>query len=111
MVAAILPSTEAAREAILINFLVAFGAMAGRGPYTIAGNARHGVNLFGVLTGATSGGRKGTSQAAISSMLCQVDSDFMKNIDYIIVGDGYAALFFAHQLIKNNKSFYLFPIS
>ena len=79
VVAAILPSTEAAREAILINFLVAFGAMAGRGPYTIAGNARHGVNLFGVLTGATSGGRKGTSQAAISSLLCQVDSDFMKN--------------------------------
>ena len=32
----------------------------------------------------------------------------MKNVDYIIVGDGYAALFFAHQLIKNNKSFYLF---
>ncbi|GGP04336.1 FAD-dependent oxidoreductase [Cloacibacterium rupense] len=32
----------------------------------------------------------------------------MKNVDYIIVGDGYAALFFAHQLIKNKKSFYLF---
>lgn len=32
----------------------------------------------------------------------------MKNVDYIIVGDGYAALFFAHQLIKNNKSFVLF---
>lgn len=32
----------------------------------------------------------------------------MKNVDYIIVGDGYAALFFAHQLIKNNKSFILF---
>ncbi|MDH6252644.1 glycine/D-amino acid oxidase-like deaminating enzyme [Chryseobacterium sp. H1D6B] len=32
----------------------------------------------------------------------------MKNIDYIIVGDGYAALFFAHQLIKNNKSFAIF---
>ena len=32
----------------------------------------------------------------------------MKKVDYIIVGDGYAALFFAHQLIKNNKSFYLF---
>ena len=32
----------------------------------------------------------------------------MKNVDYIIIGDGYAALFFAHQLIKNNKSFYLF---
>ena len=32
----------------------------------------------------------------------------MKNVDYIIVGDGYAALFFAHQLILNQKSFVLF---
>lgn len=32
----------------------------------------------------------------------------VKNIDYIIVGDGYAALFFAHQLIKNKHSFVLF---
>lgn len=32
----------------------------------------------------------------------------MKNIEYIIVGDGYAALFFAHQLINNNKNFVVF---
>lgn len=32
----------------------------------------------------------------------------MKNVDYIIVGDGYAGLFFAHQLIRNNKSFVIF---
>lgn len=32
----------------------------------------------------------------------------MKNVDYIIVGDGYAAFFFAHQLIANRKSFVLF---
>lgn len=32
----------------------------------------------------------------------------MKTVDYIIVGDGYAAMFFAHQLIKNQKSFFLF---
>ena len=79
VVAAIMPATEAAREAILINFLVTFGAMAGRGPYTIAGNARHGVNLFVVLTGATSGGRKGTSQAAVNEIFLQVDADFMKD--------------------------------
>ena len=35
----------------------------------------------------------------------------MKKIDYIIVGDGYAAMFFAHQLIKNKKSFVLFSES
>lgn len=32
----------------------------------------------------------------------------MKNIEYIIVGDGFAGLFFAHQLIKNNIPFVLF---
>lgn len=32
----------------------------------------------------------------------------MKNVDYIIVGDGYAAFFFAHQLILHQKSFVLF---
>ncbi len=33
----------------------------------------------------------------------------MKNsIDYIIVGNGYAALFFAHRLISNHQSFLLF---
>lgn len=32
----------------------------------------------------------------------------MENVDYIIVGDGYAGLFFAHQLVKNNKSFIIF---
>ncbi|MDR6516314.1 NAD(P)/FAD-dependent oxidoreductase [Chryseobacterium camelliae] len=32
----------------------------------------------------------------------------MEYVDYIIVGDGYAALFFAYQLIKNQKSFRIF---
>lgn len=32
----------------------------------------------------------------------------MKNVDYIIVGDGYAAMFLAHQLLFNNKAFVLF---
>ncbi len=32
----------------------------------------------------------------------------MENVDYIIVGAGYAGMFMAHQLIKNNKSFVIF---
>lgn len=32
----------------------------------------------------------------------------MKQTEYLIVGDGYAALFFAHQLLKENKDFLLF---
>lgn len=32
----------------------------------------------------------------------------MTHVDYIIVGGGYAGLFFAHQLIKHNKSFVIY---
>lgn len=32
----------------------------------------------------------------------------MKEVDYIIVGDGYAAFFLAHQLIQHQKSFLIF---
>jgi len=32
----------------------------------------------------------------------------MRNVDYIIVGDGYAGLFLAHQLKMNDKSFVIF---
>ncbi|MCL1669941.1 FAD-binding oxidoreductase [Elizabethkingia ursingii] len=32
----------------------------------------------------------------------------MEKLDYIIVGDGYAAIFFAHQLLKSGKTFKLF---
>lgn len=32
----------------------------------------------------------------------------MKKVDFIVVGGGYAALFFAHQLILNKKSFVIF---
>ena len=32
----------------------------------------------------------------------------MKNVDYVIVGGGYAGIFFAHQLIAHQKSFVLF---
>ena len=32
----------------------------------------------------------------------------MKKVDYIVIGDGYAALFFAHQLLEEHKSFIIF---
>lgn len=32
----------------------------------------------------------------------------MEKVEYLIVGDGFAGLFFAHQLLKDNKSFKIF---
>ncbi len=55
------PHTEAGREALLVQFLVAFGSAVGRGPHCMADGAEHHANAFAVVVGPTSAGRKGTS--------------------------------------------------
>jgi len=55
------PNTEADPVAILIQFLVAFGAFVGRGPhYRVEGDEHH-ANLYALLVGPTAKGRKGTA--------------------------------------------------
>lgn len=63
IVRAIEPHTEADPVALLIQILVAFGNVIGRGAHFMADGARHGLNLFAVLIGETSKARKGTSWA------------------------------------------------
>ncbi len=55
------PQTEADPAAVLVQFLVGFGNMAGRHAYYMVEDARHSANLFAVLVGQTSRARKGTS--------------------------------------------------
>jgi hypothetical protein len=61
IVAAVEPHTEADPAAILIQFLVAFGSMVGRGPHFNVGATKHYLNLFATIVGVTALGRKGTS--------------------------------------------------
>ena len=75
---AIAPETEADEAAILINVLLAFGAMVGRGPYIRAGGVRHGCNLFACLTGGTSKGRKGSSWGPVERLFKMVEEDFIR---------------------------------
>lgn len=75
IVGKILPHTEASAPAMLFNLLSGFGNMAGRNAYTVAGGKQY-PNLFGVLVGATSGGRKGTSWNCIESVLREIDPDW-----------------------------------
>jgi len=57
----IAPHTEADPTALLVQFLVAFGALVGRGPhYRVEGDEHH-ANLYVLMIGATAKGRKGTS--------------------------------------------------
>jgi hypothetical protein len=81
IVDAIDPHTEASREALLIQFLVAFGNLIGRKPYRVIGGSRHHCNLFAILVGKTGKGRKGTSWAWIERFIeaTGVDPEWLKD--------------------------------
>ena len=72
------PHTEAAVAALLTSALVAIGALIGRAPSVILDGARHGVNLFALLIGPTSSGRKGTAVAWARRLLALLDADFLR---------------------------------
>jgi len=73
IVGTIEPHTEAAPAALLIQLLVTFGNLAGRSAHFVAEGDRHYPNLFAVLVGATSKGRKGSSWGHIKSLMEQVE--------------------------------------
>lgn len=72
------PHTEADPAALLFQFLAAFGNLVGSGPHMRVDGARHGLNLFGVLVGQSSKGRKGTSWNQVASLLERVDEDWKR---------------------------------
>ena len=76
IVRAIEPQTEAHRAALLINVLVYFGNAVGKTPHAMVGDKNHPLNLFAVLVGRTSGGRKGTSRGSVDALFRRVDSDW-----------------------------------
>lgn len=56
------PHTEADPAAMLLQFLAGFGTAVGRGPYfKVTGGGRQRMNLYVMVVGKTSTGRKGTS--------------------------------------------------
>jgi hypothetical protein len=67
------PHSEADPVALLLQFLAAFGNLAGSGPHSLVGSTPHGLNLFVVLVGESSKARKGTSWRQIATLLAEVD--------------------------------------
>jgi hypothetical protein len=63
------PHSESDPAAILIQFLVAFGNAIGRTAYFRAEADHHHTNLFTVMVGNTSKGRKGTSWGQVARLL------------------------------------------
>jgi hypothetical protein len=72
IVLAVKPHTEADPAALMAQVLVAFGALAGRGPHVrVEGDEHHG-NLDVLLVGKTSKARKGTSWGRVHQIFSRV---------------------------------------
>lgn len=67
------PHTEADPAAVLAQFLVQFGSCVGRSPHFRVGADEHHTNLFVVLVGDTSRGRKGTSEGQVRRLFRDAD--------------------------------------
>lgn len=76
IVRAIEPHTESDPAAILIQFLTGFGNVIGRNSYYLIEATKHHFNLFSVLVGNTSKGRKGTSWEHVRSIFYKVAMDW-----------------------------------
>ena len=76
LVEAIAPHTESDPVALLIQLLVFFGNVIGHRPHFKVEASRHGLNLYMVLVGATSKGRKGTALAHIERLFEQCDPNW-----------------------------------
>ena len=81
------PHSEADAAALLLQSLVAFGALVGRGPHVrVEGDEHHG-NLFIVLVGGTSKARKGTSWGRIREIFSRV-ANCQKVVSGLSSGEG-----------------------
>jgi 5S rRNA maturation endonuclease (ribonuclease M5) len=69
----IAPQTEADPVALLVQFLIAFGNVIDRMADSVADGSWHYLNLFCVLVGDTSKGRKGTALQHILRLFANVD--------------------------------------
>jgi len=90
IVKAIEPHSESHPAALLIHLLLFYGNIVGRGPHWMAEATRHGVNLFAVLVGETSRGRKGTAKSHIASVFKYAAPDWIKNniVNGLSTGEG-----------------------
>jgi hypothetical protein len=90
IVRAIEPHTEADPAAVLASFLVAYGNAVGRGPGFSLGATFHATNLYVLLVGPTSSGRKGTAGDEVRRVFKMAEPEWASNriVDGLSSGEG-----------------------
>lgn len=74
--------TEADPVAILIQFIALFGNIIGRSGYFLVEGARHYANIFVLIVGMTSKGRKGTSLNHSLNVFSRIDEGYVSRCLY-----------------------------
>jgi hypothetical protein len=69
----VLPATEASPAALLVSLLVAVGSLVGHHAHVILESTYHFANLYALIIGPTSGGRKGTSWDYVKMVMRLID--------------------------------------
>src|SRR5271167_4233565 len=80
IVQAIAPHTEADPVAVLVQLLVAYGALIGGGAWFEVEATRHYPNEFAVLVGDSAVSRKGSALGHVKRLLGEVQEDFPSRI-------------------------------
>ena len=70
------PHTESDPMALLVQYLVCFGAAAGRNIHYAVEATRHSLNEFAILVGPHGKGRKGSAWDHVEALLGDVDQGF-----------------------------------
>ena len=70
------PHTESDPMALLVQFLVCFGAAAGRNLHYAVEATRHSLNEFAILVGPSGKGRKGSAWDHVEALLSELDQGF-----------------------------------
>ena len=81
------PHTEADPAAILVQTLVSFGALVGRGPHYRVEGDKHHANLYALMVGATAKGRKGTSWGRVREIFERIE-EWKHHVSGLSSGEG-----------------------
>ena len=103
---AVEPHSEADPAALLMQFMVAVGSMIGRGPYIRTEQDHQHLNLFAVLVGQSSMGRKGTSYGHVRHVVRAVDSAWAENCIQSGLSSGEGLIWSVRDSIEEQKAIY-----
>ena len=103
MVRTIEPASEADPMAILIQGLLAFGSCVGHGPFKRVEATDHHLNLFAVLVGDTSKGRKGTALGQVMNVFRRVDESWATNCIQSGLSSGEGLIAAVHDPIEKHE--------